>query len=142
MTEVAFHFNLPDKLFYTCRLLRKAANAGMRVLVTADAALLAQLDTTLWTFSATDFVSHCFINDDATLVAASAVVLTETTAVSPHQQVLLNLGHTVPAGFAKFERLIEIVGPNEADAEAARLRWKHYTAAGYPIKRHDMAQKA
>ena len=27
MTEVAFHFNVPDKLHYTCRLLRKARAA-------------------------------------------------------------------------------------------------------------------
>ena len=30
MTEVAFHFNVPDKLVYTCRLLRKACRARAR----------------------------------------------------------------------------------------------------------------
>ena len=58
MTEVAFHFNAPDKLAYACRLLRKASGAGARVAVTAEAELLQRLDTALWTFSALDFVAH------------------------------------------------------------------------------------
>ena len=33
MTEVAFHFNAPDKRSYACRLLRKAYLRGARVLV-------------------------------------------------------------------------------------------------------------
>ena len=35
MTEVAFHFNVPDKLGYACRLLRKAYAAGGPVGVVA-----------------------------------------------------------------------------------------------------------
>ena len=31
MTEIAFHFNAPDKLAYACRLLRKAVASGARV---------------------------------------------------------------------------------------------------------------
>jgi DNA polymerase-3 subunit chi len=54
MTEIAFHFNAPDKLAYACRLLRKAVNSGARVVVTGDAASLQALDTLLWTFSAGD----------------------------------------------------------------------------------------
>jgi len=27
MTEVAFHFNVPDKMNYVCRILRKASQA-------------------------------------------------------------------------------------------------------------------
>ena len=37
MTEVAFHFNAPDKVAYACRLLRKAVGSGARVVVTAEA---------------------------------------------------------------------------------------------------------
>ena len=33
MTEISFHFNVPDKLAYACRLLRKAVNAGNKVVV-------------------------------------------------------------------------------------------------------------
>ena len=42
MTEVAFHFNAPDKLAYVCRLLRKATGSGARVVVTANPGLLME----------------------------------------------------------------------------------------------------
>ena len=35
MTDVAFHFNAPDKLAYACRLLRKAVGSGSRVVNTS-----------------------------------------------------------------------------------------------------------
>ena len=60
MTEISFHFNAPDKLGHACRLLRKADNAGHQVVVVGPDATLRQLDASLWTFSALDFVPHCF----------------------------------------------------------------------------------
>ena len=42
MTEVAFHFNAPDKWAYACRLLRKAVAAGAKVVVLAEPADLEQ----------------------------------------------------------------------------------------------------
>lgn len=138
MTEVAFHFNVPDKQAHACRLLRKAVGNGARVLVTAELEVLQQLDRLLWTFSQQDFISHAMAGGDDRLVAASAVVLSETTGNSPHHQVLLNLGSTPPAGFEMFERLIDIVSQDEADRQLARVRWKYYSDRGYSITRHDI----
>ena len=106
MTEVAFHFNAPDKLAYACRLLRKAVAGGARVVVTAPAEALARLDTLLWTFSQTDFIAHARAPGDAELLAASPVVLTETPAAAelPHHQVLVNLGTALPGGFEQYQR--------------------------------------
>ena len=59
MTEVMFHFNVPDKLGYACRLLRKAYGAGSKVGVVADESTLQPLDTALWSFSAVEFLPHC-----------------------------------------------------------------------------------
>ena len=59
MTEITFHVRAPDKVGYACRLLRKAWNQGTQVVVTGDPALLRDLDVSLWTFSALDFVPHC-----------------------------------------------------------------------------------
>ena len=71
MTEVAFHFNVPDKMAYVCRLLRKAVNAGAKVAVIGDEATLAVLDPLLWTFSPHEFLAHCMAD-----AAAPAVTLT------------------------------------------------------------------
>lgn len=141
MTEVAFHFNAPDRVAYACRLLRKAVSSGAKIVVTGLTDTLQQLDAELWTFSATDFVPHCFLGSEAAIVAASPVILAASTAAVPHQQVLLNLGPLVPDGFEGFERVIEVVCLDDEDRQLARGRWKHYADRGFVITRHDLALK-
>lgn len=142
MTEVSFHFNAPDKLAYACRLLRKAVGSGARLVVVGDAETLCQLDLALWTFAPLEFLPHCLLPAAPELVAASPVVLTDGTHALPHHAVLVNLGDGVPDGFERFERLIEVVGPDEHDRQTARMRWKHYAQRGYAIVRHDLALRS
>lgn len=141
MTEVEFHFNAPDKLAYACRLLRKASRQGARVVVVGPGDMLQQLDRALWTFTPTDFIAHTLATDDATTLAASPVVLLESALQTPHHGVLLQLGDTVPQGFERFERLIEVVTLEDADRGLARQRWKHYASRGYAIQRKDLELK-
>jgi DNA polymerase-3 subunit chi len=104
---------------------------------------LTQLDTALWTFSPLDFVPHCFSDNSDLLVKASPILLgypiASASGAALPSQVLLNLGHTNPEGFERFERLIELVGLDDEDRQAARYRWKHYAGRGYDITRHDLA---
>jgi DNA polymerase III subunit chi len=141
MTEVTFHFNAPEKTGYACRLLRKAVATGAKVVVTGDGSQLRELDVALWTFSALEFVPHCFEGSTPAMLAASPVVLTGSARQAPHHQVLVNLGAAVPEGFERFERLIEVVGAGEGDRQEGRRRWKHYADRGYAIARHDAAPK-
>ena len=140
MTEVAFHFNAPDKLGYACRLLRKAHAAGSRVVVTGRPELLRELDVTLWTFGALEFIPHCYgATQGERVQARSPVVLSDSARAAPHQEVLVNLGPEVPEGFERFERLIEVVTLDGEERQQARRRWKHYADRGYSIQRHDLA---
>ena len=140
MTEIAFHFNAPAKLGYACRLVRKATGTGAKVVVTGEREQLKRLDVELWTFSPLEFIAHCNAVDAAQgVVAASPVVLADSTQASPHHEVLVNLGASVPQGFERFERLIEVVTQDEDDRQQARQRWKHYADRGYQIKRFDLA---
>jgi DNA polymerase-3 subunit chi len=142
MTEVAFHFNAPDKLGYACRLLRKATASGARVVVTGEPELLRQLDVALWTFSPLEFIPHGYIPAcGADVAGASPVVLADSAQGTPHQQVLVNLGTRLPDGFERFERLIEVVTQDDGDRQQARQRWKHYADRGYAIVRHDLATR-
>jgi len=142
LTEITFHFNVPDKLAYACRLLRKAYASGARVVVTGEPELLRQLDTDLWTFSALDFVPHCHAAAaQPQVLEASPVVLSETPRATPHQQVLVNLGGRVPEGFERFERLNELVSVDGEDRQQARSRWRHYADRGYAIRRHEAAPR-
>ena len=141
MTEVAFHFNVPDKLGYACRLLRKAYASGSQVGVLGDGETLQALDKALWSFSALDFVPHCAILAKPAVLAASSIVLATDAGKLTHNQVLLHLGHSVPVGFERFERLIELVTHDDADRAGARERWRHYADRGYTMKRHDLSAK-
>lgn len=139
MTGIDFHFNTPDKVGYACRLLRKAVAArGARVVVVGDAATLEAVDVALWQLSPADFIAHCRSDAEPGVLARSPVVLSAGgDEPAPHHQVLLNLGADVPAGFGRFERLVDIVSDNEGDRQVARSRWRHYADRGYAITRHD-----
>jgi DNA polymerase-3 subunit chi len=139
MTEIAFHFNVANKLLYGCRLLRKVYSSGASVVVTAEPALLTELDQLLWSFSATDFVPHGRLGAGEPSCGEAPVLLAESLKACAGYSILVNLGQTIPPEFERFERLIEVVSQGEEDRLAARSRWKHYTDRGYAMKRHDLA---
>lgn len=141
MTEVEFHFNVPDRLGYACRLLRKAARQGVGVAVTAPAATLDTFDRLLWAFSEADFVAHLRLPAGATpqpRLRRSVVWLVDDPAQASHLPVLVNLADEAAAGLGSFERLIEIVSTGDDERDAGRRRWRHYASRGYPIKRHEV----
>ena len=142
MTEVAFHFNVAQLLPYVCRLLRKAHGSRSKVTVVAPETQLQELDAQLWTFDKESFVAHCLWDADPHVLAVSPIVLAPASAleVSPHREVLVHWGcPEPPAGFESYQRLIELVGTDEADKTVARRRWKHYSDRGYPMTRYDVA---
>jgi DNA polymerase-3 subunit chi len=51
-------------------------------------------------------------------------------------EVLLNLGPDPVPGFESFERVLEIVGRDEAAVSAGRRRWRHYAERGYAVEHH------
>ena len=141
MVDIDFHFNAPDKHNYVCRLARKARAARKKlVLYCTDAALLADIDRHLWTFSETDFLPHCHAGDR--LAAVTPILLLGSTEQIelPHHEVLVNLDRDWPPLFARFERLIEVVTPDAADREAGRQRWKFYKDRGYTLTHHDQSK--
>lgn len=138
MTRIDFHSNIPDKIDYVCRLVRKAlaASSDSRVVVLArDKAQLARLDEAMWTFSDAEFIPHAPADDP--LARQSPVVLTDSdTADLPHHQILINLSSSVPAHFAQFDRMFEIVAADAADTEAGRQRFAYYRERGYTLEHH------
>jgi DNA polymerase III subunit chi len=139
MTEIAFHFNVPDRLTYTCRLVRKAYLAQAKIAVLAAPAELDELDSLLWRFSGTEFLPHSTVQSTGPTQVHSPILLIDTPSGSAHRDVLINLSPDVPAGFEQFARLIEVVTASEEDRQSARPRWKHYAQRGYAVQRHDLA---
>ena len=93
----------------------------------------------LWTHGALSFVPH--VAADSPLASETPVVIAGTLehpAVADHNQVLVNLDGELPPSFARFERLIEIVGNDDADRLPARSRFRFYRDRGYPLTVSDL----
>jgi DNA polymerase III subunit chi len=131
MTRIDFHTNVPDKVAYACRLVRKAYAARNKIVLLAeDGAQLAALDAALWSFSATDFLPHVLAG--AALAPQSPIILSASDQEAlPHYDVLVNLSQSLPAHAARFQRVFEIVASDPADASAGRKRYVSYKQQAY-----------
>jgi len=140
LTEVEFHTGVADRIGFACRLLRKACRQGVRVLVTAPAETLAELDRALWVFEAHEFLPHVRLPGAAAAVAARTPVwLAPQAGAAGAPRVVLNLGADAPADLAELDRLIEVVSAEPDDAERGRTRWRAYKGAGLAIRHHGPA---
>ena len=141
MTEVSFHFNVPDRTGYTCRLVRKAHRMGATVVLAGPAPALAHFDRALWSFEELEFLPHVLLRPGQPIeprLRATRVWLAQDASQPGHHDVLVNLGTEPPAGFESFAKVIEIVSVDEAERDAARARWRHYQTRGYTIHRHEV----
>jgi DNA polymerase III subunit chi len=135
MTRIDFHSNVGDSIAYACRLARKAYLSGQPLIVLAEPERLKQFDEQLWTFKPLEFVPHCMA--DSALAAETPVLLTASLeAVTQQHQILLNLGAAVPSQFARFERLLEVVGNEEHELVAGRERYRFYRDRGYVLNNY------
>ncbi|MGL4667478.1 MAG: DNA polymerase III subunit chi [Saezia sp.] len=139
MTNVAFHFNVMDKIAYACRLLRKASYQGAKITVTGEEYLLTVLDDALWTFDAGEFLPHCNPSASAHILDNTGIILTSDARQSKHVDVLVNLGSVMPEGFERYLRLIELVGKDESERKPARERWRYYNSRGYSIQSFEVS---
>ena len=133
MTRIDFHSNVPDKISYACRLVRKARAANCHIVLLAqDRNDLASLDEALWTFSEQDFLPHVLASDP--LAAQTPIILTDSDAAElPHHQILINLSCTTPANLDQFERMFEIISTDETDKSAGRERYRLYQQRGHAL---------
>ena len=132
MTRIDFHTNVPDKIAYACRLVRKARAAQCKIVLLTAPSELARLDDALWTFSEQEFLPHVVAGD--ALAGDTPVILSASDdAELPHHQILINLTDATPRHFARFERMFEIVASDEAAAAAGRERYRFYKQRGYPL---------
>ena len=138
MTRIDFYRYAEDKLKFACRLAARVYDKPSRLVVYSDdRARLAEFDRALWTFQATRFVPHCFVESPA--AAETPVILATSGDALPHHEVLLNLSSEWPPFFATFERLLEIVATDEDDKASARKRYSFYRERGYDINVNPIA---
>jgi len=140
MTTIDFYTHVADRLDVAARLVAKAyaAHGSVRVL-TPDRGTTDALDRLLWTHPPLSFLPHCRLASSE--AAETPILVDESLEHAGPAAVLVNL-HAAPAAFfSRFERLVEIVGVDEADAAAARERYRFYRERGYELRSHNLSQR-
>ena len=153
MARIDFHSNVADKLEYACRLTRKIWSATpegesvRNIVMVGEKADLQKLNELLWSFSSSDFLPHCFIEDEA--AAETPIILTDDFAspmlnTIPHADVMIHLGIRMPADVpvlvTRFPRIVEVVTVNETERLAGRERYKAYRDLGHELHNFDQSK--
>lgn len=135
MTRIDFYLDADDRLAVACRVTAKAVAQGHKVVVYApDETIAHAVDRAMWTTPATGFLPHVMASHR--LADETPVVIAGERDALPHDDVLVNLHHAQPGSFARFHRVVEIVGQDEADKQAARERFRYYRDRGYELHTH------
>ena len=141
MTEITFYTFADNPLDVARRVAAKALGQGRQVMIYApDTAVADSIDRLLWTTPALSFVPHC--RDTDALASETPVLIGTQADALRNADVMINLHHEQPPAFARFERLIEIIGQDETGREQGRARYRFYQARGYALKTHDLRQQA
>ena len=120
-----------------CRIAEKAWLRGHRVhLHTASPGTARRLDDLLWTWRDESFVPHSVCETDEA-PADVAITLGWGTLPGSTGDVLLNLdASSVPAGFERFTRVVEIVDAADSSRAAGRERFRRYREHGCELFTH------
>lgn len=141
MTEILFYTFADNPLDVARRVAAKAYGQGKHIMIYApDATTADAIDRMLWTTPALGFVPHCRDND--TLAGETPVLIGSSADTLRRADVMINLHVDQPPAFARFERLVEIIGLDEAEVERGRERYRFYKTRGYALQTHDLRQPA
>lgn len=139
MTSIDFYTHVTDRLDVTVRLVAKAfAQHGSVRVLTPDRAMTDALDALLWKQPAIGFLPHCRIG--GALAAETPICVDDLLEHQGAAAVLINLHPLPPPFFARFERLAEIVDLD--DTERGRERYRFYRERGYPLRMHNLSERA
>jgi DNA polymerase III subunit chi len=140
LTQVFFYHGAADRIAAACALLGGAYAKKKPMLVFApDPRVAESLDRMLWTHPALSFVPHC--RQDSPLASETPIVISDNLDKLPQDERLMNLSRDIPPGFSRFESLIEVVGQDEADRQAARERVGFYKERGYEVRYFDLSDR-
>ncbi len=131
-----------ERWLFACRLTEKAYLRNMSVLVSLDTETDAKLlDDMLWTFSGRGFVPHQLCIDSQRPDPATPVHLTlaqaDVAQGSTHADLLVNLSQRLHPRLDQFQRVAEIINPDEEQRRLGRERFKSYRDLKIKMETHD-----
>lgn len=144
MRTVTFYTHVHNRLPFVFKLVKTVYDKGEPLLVwLPDDAMLQQLDHQLWSLVPESFLPHELV---AAVIEAGqaefAPILLGAEQALPDRAdlptVILNLSEAYVHEVVHYQRVLEIVGPDEDDLAAARDRFKAYREAGFTIEHHNM----
>jgi DNA polymerase III subunit chi len=138
MTRIDFYFNVLDKQKLLAGLVESAIAKRRQVAIFAqDKQMAARVSDYLWQENPISFLPNAHVNH---LHAAITPVLIGMQGDDfMLDDMLINLAQTQPLLFSRFTQLVELVGQDEQDKAAGRVRFKFYRDRGYEIKHVDCA---
>lgn len=132
MTQIDCYHDQPDRLQQAIRLALLAWEKRKPItFYIPDLKRAETFDKALWVDDPQSFVPHC--NATSEVADRTLILITDNLDHVQQDELLVNLSDTVPPGFARFQRLFEIVSQSDADKAAARERMAFYKDRGYPI---------
>ncbi len=139
MTRVDFYLIGDDSSHHwervACTLTSKAWKDGHQVyLNTSSSEHAARLDKLLWTWRDISFLPHGRF--DQAPDPATPILVGHGDQAPDFSDVLINLHHSVPLFFSRFDRVLEVVPTEEALRQQARQRYRFYQDRGYTLETH------
>jgi DNA polymerase-3 subunit chi len=142
MLQVDFYIlhtqNRRAKEIFTCQLVDKAWHQGYRIYIqTSSMQQAKQLDDLLWTFNDISFLPHdMYASGESS--SLSPILIGYSNEVCQEAEVLINRTETVPAFFAQFARIAEIIDDTPSARDTGRQRYRFYQNESSHLKVHDI----
>ena len=140
MTVIDFYTRCADRFEVASKLVAKAwtQHGSVRVLTDNEEATTA-FGRILWLIPATGFLPHCRLASP--LAPETPILVDHDLQHEGPAAVLINLHPAPPPFFARFERMAEVIGADDASSAAGRELWKFYKARGYEVRAHDLSAR-
>jgi DNA polymerase-3 subunit chi len=130
---------------YTCRLLNKVCQAGLRIFLLTDSRAQSQLmDALLWTMSDANFIPHAQADsieaaDPLTRICIAHEVHTEQdTDQAKKFDMLVNMQFVETLQGEQFQRVAELVSSEQTHKSAARKRYAAWREIGAEQNLHEI----
>jgi len=138
MTKIDFYIlQSGTREYMACKLAEKAYSLGHSIYIhTGSEDQATHMDNLLWTFRAGSFIPHQKYQTDSS--ADSPVQIGIQDAPELESDVLINLAPEVPLFFSRFQRVAELVGPEDEAKTQGREHFQFYRDRGYPLSTHNI----
>jgi len=140
LTKVFFYHGASDKIAAACALISGAWTKRRPILVYApDPAVADGIDRLLWTRDQLSFVPHC--RADSPLATETPILIADRLDRIAQDERLMNLSNEIPRAYERFQSLIEVVGQDEDERQAARERVRQYKMQGCEVSYFDLKDR-